>query len=169
MSQIRLIGLHASVILEDGMDGCGAATGCYSIYFHDETTGDCMGMELTYRDIAKFERRLKQREKDLKDEIFSDLTNTPDRIYADRILDSGEEAVADVTAYMKFAELRKEVVELAEVGAALRRIREGTFGICLDCAIEIDPRRLAIYPTAKRCTACQRRHEHQAKDTTPSL
>lgn len=126
-------------------------------------------MELTNRDIAKFERRLKQREKELKDEIFSDLTQTHDRIYADRVLDSGEEAVADVMVHMEFAELRKEVVELGEVEAALRRIREGTYGICEDCSIEIDPRRLAVYPTAKRCTACQRRHEHVAKDTTPSL
>lgn len=126
-------------------------------------------MELTNKDIAKFEQRLKQREKDLKDDIFTELTQTHDRIYADRILDSGEEAVADVMVHMEFTELRKEVVELAEVEAALRRIREGTYGFCIDCAIEVDPRRLAIYPTAKRCTPCQRRYEHQAKDISPSL
>lgn len=42
-----------------------------------------------------------------------------------------------------------------DVKAALRRIRDGTFGTCMDCNSEIGPKRLAAVPWASRCVQCQ--------------
>jgi DnaK suppressor protein len=44
---------------------------------------------------------------------------------------------------------------LRQVRAALRRIRDGTFGACMDCESPISPKRLAAVPWATRCIQCQ--------------
>ena len=44
---------------------------------------------------------------------------------------------------------------LRSVKAALRRIQEGSFGICIACETAISPRRLAAVPWAPRCIQCQ--------------
>lgn len=43
---------------------------------------------------------------------------------------------------------------LADVDAALARIRAGTYGTCTDCGHAIPPERLAALPTTARCAAC---------------
>jgi DnaK suppressor protein len=42
-----------------------------------------------------------------------------------------------------------------DVKAALGRLRDGSFGICMDCNAEISPKRLAVVPWAQRCIECQ--------------
>jgi DnaK suppressor protein len=44
---------------------------------------------------------------------------------------------------------------LREVRDTLRRIHDGTFGICVDCESAINPKRLAAVPWASRCIQCQ--------------
>lgn len=53
-----------------------------------------------------------------------------------------------------------ETRELAAVGAALRRIEDGTYGQCTDCGINIPPARLHAAPEAARCIDCQQKAEH---------
>jgi DnaK suppressor protein len=49
----------------------------------------------------------------------------------------------------------RESTLLREVKAALRRIRDGSFGVCIECESAIGPRRLAAVPWALRCIQCQ--------------
>jgi len=51
-------------------------------------------------------------------------------------------------------------MQLADIAAARARMQRGQYGNCIDCQQPIPFSRLQAYPTAKRCTACQRRHEH---------
>jgi DnaK suppressor protein len=44
---------------------------------------------------------------------------------------------------------------LRQVKAALRRIRDDSFGNCSDCDRAISPKRLAAVPWAARCIGCQ--------------
>lgn len=44
---------------------------------------------------------------------------------------------------------------LREVRAALERIRDDSFGTCLDCEGAINAKRLAAVPWAPRCIRCQ--------------
>jgi hypothetical protein len=37
----------------------------------------------------------------------------------------------------------------------LRRIHDGTFGVCVECEYEISPKRLLAVPWASRCIECQ--------------
>jgi DnaK suppressor protein len=48
---------------------------------------------------------------------------------------------------------------LAEIDAALQRIEDGTYGICVNCGGEIPLARLEAQPWASLCIDCKRRAE----------
>jgi DnaK suppressor protein len=49
----------------------------------------------------------------------------------------------------------RESTLLREVKAALGRIRDGSFGTCIECESAIGRKRLAAVPWAQRCIQCQ--------------
>lgn len=57
--------------------------------------------------------------------------------------------------------LARESSGLRETRAALRRIDDGSFGICMDCEEEINLKRLTAVPWAARCIACQERADRE--------
>ena len=131
---------------------------------------------LTPSEISRFRERLRARDLELRRVIHSSLVNAEDKTYAEvagRVLDTAEQSVADMFADDKILKIEKEVTEQADVAAALARITDGTYGICVDCGDEIGVKRLDAYATAKRCIRCQTHFERQrqggGRDTTPSL
>jgi DnaK suppressor protein len=56
-------------------------------------------------------------------------------------------------AMAKASGLRREAM-LRNIEAALRRIDDGTYGLCRDCDKPINPKRLEFDPTALRCIDC---------------
>jgi DnaK suppressor protein len=53
---------------------------------------------------------------------------------------------------MRLATHRKSLHDIDE---ALRKLREGSYGICEECGEEIGAKRLSIIPTATLCVNCQ--------------
>jgi DnaK suppressor protein len=53
---------------------------------------------------------------------------------------------------------------LRQVKAALQRIHDGSFGICMDCESAISPKRLAAVPFASRCIQCQEAADRNAQE-----
>jgi DnaK suppressor protein len=51
--------------------------------------------------------------------------------------------------------LDRDSNRLRSVRGALRRIEEGSFGVCLHCDEDISPKRLAAVPFAPFCIQCQ--------------
>jgi DnaK suppressor protein len=49
---------------------------------------------------------------------------------------------------------RRHKQKLRDIGAALRRIDDGVFGLCLDCDEEINVRRLQADPSHAKCINC---------------
>jgi DnaK suppressor protein len=47
-----------------------------------------------------------------------------------------------------------EMHEIRQIREALKRISEGTYGVCTECGADIDPKRLKVLPTATRCISC---------------
>lgn len=47
---------------------------------------------------------------------------------------------------------------IADTAQALRRMSEGTYGVCEDCHKPIPLGRLRAVPQARYCSRCQRRH-----------
>jgi RNA polymerase-binding protein DksA len=50
---------------------------------------------------------------------------------------------------------------LADIDAALKRIEDGTYGICTTCSKEISEERLEARPWATLCIDCQRERERR--------
>ena len=66
-----------------------------------------------------------------------------------------DEANDNVLAEIGEAELERDRAELRAIARARERLADGSYGICEDCGVDIDARRLAVQPTAARCVACQ--------------
>lgn len=123
--------------------------------------------------LVRFRTRLLERKAVLHDEIRADLAKARSEGSAElaqEARDLGDESFADVTSDLALADARRDVLELRDVEAALRRIEQGTYGSCVACSTFIGPARLEAYPTAKRCLKCEAAFEHAAGLTiAPSL
>jgi DnaK suppressor protein len=74
----------------------------------------------------------------------------------DRIQDASERDSA-------IRSLEHDSSGLGEVRTALRRIDAGTFGICVDCQEDINPKRLAAVPWASLCITCQKAADRETE------
>ena len=63
----------------------------------------------------------------------------------------------------------RESTLLRQVKATLRRIRDGSFGTCIECESAINPRRLAAVPWASRCIQCQDAADQDGQERTESF
>ena len=47
-----------------------------------------------------------------------------------------------------------EIQEIHQIQGTLKRIAEGTYGVCVKCGADIGPKRLKALPIATRCISC---------------
>lgn len=78
------------------------------------------------------------------------------------ILDFKDVAARDTHAIIDGVTLSHATAELQQIVAALRRVDDGSYGLCQDCDEPIDERRLFAMPATAFCTACQAIHERPA-------
>ncbi len=112
-----------------------------------------------HRPLETIERRLAQRAGQLE----QDLAAGPDRD-ADTTREVGDrkdEAAAALRSTVSDAERERDLAELRAIRAALERIADGSYGLCVDCGAEIAAERLAAQPSAARCLGCQEAVEHR--------
>jgi DnaK suppressor protein len=83
------------------------------------------------------------------------FTRHRDGITVERSADQLDEVEAASQRALAVCNLDREFNQLRNVRAALRRIEEGSFGICQECDEEIHPKRLAALPWAPYCIRCQ--------------
>jgi DnaK suppressor protein len=83
------------------------------------------------------------------------FTHHRDGIAVERSADQLDEIEAASQRALAVCNLDREFNQLRNVRAALRRIGEGSFGICQGCGENIHPKRLAAVPWAQFCIRCQ--------------
>jgi RNA polymerase-binding transcription factor len=126
---------------------------------------DTNGIEetmLSDQEMARLSSELERRRAALVEEIGRKLSASRDKIGSasiDQIIEGGDYASADAMAGLDLAEAQRDVQELREVDAARGRLADGSYGTCVDCGEEIAAARLVAYPTAERCTECQKVYE----------
>lgn len=82
---------------------------------------------------------------------------------------SDDWAQADAERDLAFALEERESAELVAIDEALKRIADGSYGLCVDCGASIATARLHAAPTAMRCVGCQEKVERaQGSVPTPS-
>lgn len=131
-------------------------------------------MALTKTQLSRLERKLKEQHEVLLEQVRDALENSANQQYVELIgrapADIGDQATGDALADLNLAIIDRHVREIRDIAATRERIGNGSIGICIDCAGEIDFNRLLAYPTAKRCVLCQRQHERTyAHEGNPTL
>jgi len=79
------------------------------------------------------------------------------------IKDEGDYAAASMDSGRDYQIYLNQKKELAEIEEALKRIEEGTYGICEMCDEPIQEERLKIKPYAKYCIICREIIEKEGK------
>jgi DnaK suppressor protein len=98
-------------------------------------------------------RRLAQREAELRDEIAAKREQSAG-VPTD-VRDQKDQADAQVIGDVAEREIERDLDELRQIEAALRRIDSGRYGVCVDCGQPIASQRLTAQPWVARCAACQ--------------
>jgi RNA polymerase-binding transcription factor len=117
---------------------------------------------------SRIRQHLLDRSKELREDIQRELRKYDDETYgqlADRVADSGEQSFADLLADVDLAEISRDVAEFRDIEAALLRLADGSYGLCVSCAEAIEPRRLDRTPAAARCLGCQQAFENRDRET----
>ncbi len=96
--------------------------------------------------------------KEVKNEI-SKYIKGETRQLVDTALDDGDWSVVDLSEDISFKHMSTHRETLLKIDEALRKLSEGTYGICEDCGEKISEQRLKILPFAIYCTDCQEQRE----------
>jgi len=79
--------------------------------------------------------------------------------------DTGDLASASLDQDTSYHIGSMESRALAEIDHALRRLEEGTYGVCEECGRRIPAARLRAVPFASLCVACKERDEREQAAT----
>lgn len=101
-----------------------------------------------------------------RDELRSRLSERMTEVHIDREPDDEAALASDSSnKEMAVATLERERRTLAEIEAALARIKKGEYGMCASCGEPIPEARLKALPWARVCVKCaERRSNGMAAD-----
>ncbi len=129
--------------------------------------------ELTAKQIQKLKDAMLQRQRMLTTEVADQRSQAAAEGNEDAmggVGDAGDESVVRMMTDLHLQEAGRDLDELRDIDAALRRIEAGEYGDCDGCANEIGHPRLQAQPTAIRCVECQSLHEKTyAGKSTPTM
>ena len=112
--------------------------------------------------LAKFRKVLLEEKQRIvnnsKNSIRHELALSPDDLP-----DETDMAASEISQNLVFKLRDRERILLLKIDQALGRMDDGTFGTCMECEEEIEPRRLEAQPVSTLCVACKEREEHKEK------
>ena len=121
---------------------------------------------MTKSELNKFKNILEAKQAELGRSSCATARESPSK----RVPDALDEVQHAAERELAIRNLDRESNLLRNVRAALRRIDEGTFGVCLHCEEDISPKRLAAVPWTAFCIQCQEiADRNQAGDGSESL
>ena len=119
---------------------------------------------MTTTELNNFKKILQQKQDELER-----IVRNRDAIAIEKSADALDEVQHASERELAIRNLDRESNLLRNVRSALRRINEGTFGICLHCEEDISPKRLAAVPWAPYCIQCQEQADKNAADGNEML
>jgi DnaK suppressor protein len=100
--------------------------------------------------------------KEAKTEIKKHITGEK-RQLVESVLDDGDLSVMDLSEDISLKQLSTHRETLIKIDTALRKLNEGSYGLCEECGDEISEQRLKIMPFAIFCRDCQEARELREK------
>lgn len=108
--------------------------------------------------LDAFKKRLEDRQRELRSQV-SRTEQDGRAADLDTAQDIADRASSSYQKEFLFHQSSNERQLLQMVEGALSRIREGSFGECISCGNEINPKRLEAVPWTRHCIACQEKLE----------
>jgi DnaK suppressor protein len=108
------------------------------------------GNEMTKSELNKHKSVLEAKRAEL-----AHMLRNRDGIAIEKCPDSLDEVQYATERELAIRSLDRDSNLLRNVRAALDRIQEGSFGVCLHCDEDISPKRLAAVPSTAFCIVCQ--------------
>lgn len=104
--------------------------------------------------IQKREQIVKEAKAEISKYIKGDT-----RQLVDTALDDGDWSIVDLSEDVSLKQLGTHRETLVKIDEALRKLKEGTYGICETCGGKISEKRLKVVPFAIHCRDCQEKIE----------
>ncbi|HCC68770.1 MAG TPA: hypothetical protein DEP99_02680 [Nitrospiraceae bacterium] len=82
-----------------------------------------------------------------------------DRHLVETALDNGDWSIIDLSTDINLSLLSTRKEDLTKMDESLRKLAEGTYGVCEDCGKEVSEERLKVLPFAIYCRDCQEKKE----------
>jgi DnaK suppressor protein len=81
----------------------------------------------------------------------------------DSAMDSADQSALDVDQGIDYSLLEMKYEQYKDIADAFRKLQNNTYGLCEECGIEIDIKRLQVNPLARYCIACKTKKEEMEK------
>jgi DnaK suppressor protein len=105
---------------------------------------------MTKSELNKYRNALEAKQAEL-----ARMLRNRDGIAIEKCPDALDEVQYATERELAIRSLDRDSNLLRNVRAALDRIEEGSFGVCLHCEEDISPKRLAAVPSTAYCIVCQ--------------
>ena len=112
-----------------------------------------------------YKKRLEDRQRELRQNV-SRTAQDGREADLETAQDVADRAANSYTKEFLFSQSNSERQILQMVEGALVSIREGSFGECISCGEEINPKRLEAVPWTRHCIACQEKLEQGLLEPT---
>jgi DnaK suppressor protein len=109
--------------------------------------------------LEAFKKRLETRQQELR-RMVSRTQQDGRSADEDTAQDIADKAASSYNKEFLFHQSNADRQLLQQVENALARIREGSFGECISCGKEINPKRLEAVPWTRHCIECQEKLEN---------
>jgi DnaK suppressor protein len=108
--------------------------------------------------LEQLKKRLEDRQQELRRQV-SNREQDGRNQGEDIAQDIADRAASSYNKEFLFTQSTNERQLLGMVDSALSRIREGSYGECIACGNEINPKRLEAVPWTRYCIECQEKLE----------
>lgn len=108
--------------------------------------------------LESFKKRLEDRQRELR-HLMHRTAQDGREADLESAQDVADRAANSYTKEFLFSQSHNERQLLSMVDTALDRIRDGSFGECISCGNEINPKRLEAVPWTRHCIECQEKLE----------
>jgi DnaK suppressor protein len=115
--------------------------------------------------LEQIRKRLETRQQELRRNV-SRTAQDGRSADEDTAQDIADRAASSYNKEFLFHQSNNERQLLVMVEGALERIRQGTFGECISCGKEINPKRLEAVPWTRHCIECQEKLEQGLLEET---
>jgi DnaK suppressor protein len=106
------------------------------------------------RELEKYRKLLEQKKAELSNELAK-ARSAEEESNEEATQDIADKAVSSYTREFLYSLTDGERTVLLQIDEALARIDDGTYGLCANCGVQMNEKRLTAVPWTPYCVDCQ--------------